>query len=263
MDPTVLQWLFKYALAIARQRDDQQELGEIHLLKYAYLADLAHASRNGTTLSGVPWRFHKFGPWNEEAWQNIPPAMEALPVEVRTFAYEKDGLEGEAKRWRIPDANEADRIIREAERVLPGWAATQMRRWVREFGNDTSSLLHHVYLSEPMLRAAPGERLVFDELPPPAAPESTEAAAPLTPRQKRKQHEKMKSGREAVLEKLRRRQERRAKRVAYEPRYDEVYAEGVRWLDSLAGAPLDGQSGTLTFSEEVWRSRGRGDPSIP
>ena len=77
MDTTLLQWLFKYALAVARQRDDQQEvLGEIHLLKYAYLADSAHASRRGVTLTGTPWRFHKFGPWSQEARQNIAPALD-------------------------------------------------------------------------------------------------------------------------------------------------------------------------------------------
>ena len=47
LDQARLDRLFQYALAIAAQADDfrQRELGPIHLLKYAYLADLAHAER--------------------------------------------------------------------------------------------------------------------------------------------------------------------------------------------------------------------------
>jgi len=261
MDLPILQQLFRYALAVARHRDNRQELGEIHLLKYAYLADLAHASRHGTTLTSVPWRFYKFGPWSQDAWQNIAPALAALPVELRTFEY-GDTLEGEGKRWRISDPHDASEVLREAERALPGWAATQMARYVREFGDDTSALLHHVYLTEPMLRAAPGEELVFEALPLPVPALRPEVEASVTVRQTRKMQERIKSGREAILERVRRKQEARATRVTYVPRYDEVYQEGLRWLDSLAGEPPDGQRGTLTFSGEVWRSRGGDDPSI-
>ena len=37
-------------------------------------------------------------------------------------------------------------------------------------------------------------------------------------------------------------------------RYDAVYAEGMNWLDSLAGEPLRGDKYVVRFSGEVWKS---------
>jgi hypothetical protein len=38
------------------------------------------------------------------------------------------------------------------------------------------------------------------------------------------------------------------------PLYDEVFFEGVRWLDSLAGGPVEPQEGEITFSKTIWKS---------
>ena len=38
------------------------------------------------------------------------------------------------------------------------------------------------------------------------------------------------------------------------PLYDEVFFEGVRWLDSLAGEPVEPQEGEITFSKTIWKS---------
>ena len=46
------------------------------------------------------------------------------------------------------------------------------------------------------------------------------------------------------------------------PRYDQVFAEGVAWLDGLEG-PKDEGSGILKFSGEVWKSRARSDQELP
>lgn len=35
-----------------------------------------------------------------------------------------------------------------------------------------------------------------------------------------------------------------------QPRYDEVYHEGVRWLDSLAGPPVPRLSGEVVFTDD-------------
>jgi hypothetical protein len=35
------------------------------------------------------------------------------------------------------------------------------------------------------------------------------------------------------------------------PRYDEVFFEGVSWLDSLAGEPGEPQKGEITFSNTI------------
>ena len=66
--------VYLYTLALAAQADDfrQRALGRIHLLKYAYLADLAYARRNdGVTYTGTPWRFYHFGPWEASAYGRV------------------------------------------------------------------------------------------------------------------------------------------------------------------------------------------------
>ncbi len=73
--------VMRYALGVAGNEDEyrDRELGEIHLIKYVYLADLAHAEKHGgVTYTGIPWRFHHFGPWAEEAFCEIKPSMEML-----------------------------------------------------------------------------------------------------------------------------------------------------------------------------------------
>ena len=71
----------QYALLEAGRRDDlfDRELGPIHLVKYAYLADLAHAERRGgETFTGAPWKFYHYGPWAQEVHARIAPALAAI-----------------------------------------------------------------------------------------------------------------------------------------------------------------------------------------
>ena len=60
MDQTRVAALLEFALATAAREDlGERELGEIHLLKMVYLADLAYAkTHQGQTLTKVPWVFH-------------------------------------------------------------------------------------------------------------------------------------------------------------------------------------------------------------
>ena len=41
------------------------------------------------------------------------------------------------------------------------------------------------------------------------------------------------------------------------PRYDEIYEQGVSWLESLSGEPFTEGEMVLEFSEEVWNSTTR------
>ena len=41
------------------------------------------------------------------------------------------------------------------------------------------------------------------------------------------------------------------------PLYDDVYFEGLAWLDSLAGPPLSEGEYEAEFSDEVWKSAAR------
>ena len=87
--PDRVDLMIQYALAVANEADDyrDRELGPIHLLKYIYLGDLAFARENqGTTFSGSPWKFHKFGPWAQELHAHIQSAATRIGAQERHFA---------------------------------------------------------------------------------------------------------------------------------------------------------------------------------
>lgn len=161
--------------------------------------------------------------------------------------------------------NPDEDLHRDLERELPSVVARRVRYYVREFGKDTSGLLSYVYRTRPMLRAAPGEPLDFSVVAEPREePAPPQIERPVLSRKAQKR-------RQAALEQMRERvharlAERRAaeRRILPEPapRYDDVFAQGREWLDDLAGEHLgDGQL-DVSFSEDIWRSRGRRDTEV-
>ncbi len=243
-----------HTLAIAAQADSprDRELGPIHLLKYLYLADLAYAEKhNGESYSGARWRFYKFGPWATEAFLEIEPSMAAIGASQRCFAsqHREDNV-----RWSLEERRES---LESKETRLPTEVARAVARAVRRFGSDTSALLHHVDQTRPMLCAAPGEPLTLTPLESSDAGETPRPAVPAIKLSKTK----VKKLRAAVRERL---AQRRAAHPLIEPspppRYDAVFAAGAEWLDGPGPAPV---SGRLSFSDDVWHSRSRGEPELP
>lgn len=73
--------VLQYSLLVAGEQDTSfdRQLGPIHLLKYVYLADLFHATKNeGATYTGTEWKFYKFGPWSQSVNERIEPALNAI-----------------------------------------------------------------------------------------------------------------------------------------------------------------------------------------
>jgi hypothetical protein len=69
--------------------------------------------------------------------------------------------------------------------------------------------------------------------------------------------------RKRIEARLAERRAERRKAVSFTPpRYDDVFQEGLKWLDSLAGEPLESQEGDLTFSEEIWKSPARTESDL-
>ena len=239
MDQNRVDDLLAFALVAAGREDadrfGRHELGPIHLVKYVYLADLAYAAtHDGETYSGAPWRFHNFGPWATEVWERIEPVAQRLGARRRTFSSPK--AKDDSVRYEVQ--TEDDTQFERLERALPWEVASTVKRGVREYGSDTTALLRDVYLTKPMLRAAPGAALVFDGEPqPPAAAEPAEE-----PRLSVRQRRTRAAALEALRERVRRHKEERATARSRRPAdpappYDEVFAQGVAWLDSLAGDP--------------------------
>ena len=254
--------LIKFALAAAGREDaGQQELGPIHLVKYVYLADLAYAEKHGgATFTGIPWRFHHFGPWAVEVYNRVGPVTRDVGAAERIFP-SRYGDE-DVVRWKLKD----DELYEELDAQLPSDVGRAVRIAVHKFGSDTNSLLHHVYMTMPMLRAAPGDALDFrlagtmvaEFGPIPAeAPKS-----PLSTKEKKRRKEALASLRSKIQEQLRAPKGREMV-APHAPRYDEVFLEGQRWLDTLAGEPVRSCEGELEFSEAIWKSSFRSDPGVP
>ena len=241
-----------YALALVAQADEwnRRELGPIHLLKYLYLADLAYAKRHdGESFSGTSWRFHKFGPWSQEAHARIEASMGAIQARARTFPSRY--RDEDAVRWSLRPER-----LEEMESGLPAEVALPLARAVREFGDDTPGLLHHVYRTWPMLQAAPGE--VLDLRPPPTEQRAVsrvegESGPKLSKR-------KVKKLRELAAKRFAEREERPGLVPPDPPpRYDELWEEAIAQLQLR----IESEEGTLRFGDSVWRSEARRDPDVP
>lgn len=253
-DPARVDPLIQLILAVAGQQDElrDRELGPIHVLKYAYLADVAHAdAHGGETFTGAQWQFYDFGPWSPALLHRIEPAAAGVGAERKIVRGERYG---DFTRYSLHDEQLLDRL----DHQLPNSVVSTIRWAVREFGTDTPALLRHVYMTRPMLCAAPGEYLTFehgaDVVAEPRGAESANESPKLT-RQRRKIAEHLRT------EVRRRLADRPAATEAPSPapRYDDVFFDGVAWLDEQAGDPVPLAQGELVFSPDIWKSRGRGE----
>lgn len=264
MDSRKVDLVLQFALAIAGERDSvrdggwvgrEQELGPIHLVKYVYIADLAHAAEhNGQTFTGANWHFHHYGPWEPDVWKRIEPALNAIEAQERHFS---SRYKDDAVRWSV----RTEGLVEELERKLPFEVASAVRQAVQNYGGETAPLLHSVYSTPPMLQAAPGEKLAMG-----AAAEVRSASVPVAApglKQLSKTHlVKLKKRARERIEEIKRREAEDPPLVPSPP-YDAVFFAGRDWLDSLAGDGIEEHEGELFFEESVWKSAARRDPKLP
>lgn len=255
--------IIQYAVLAAGQEDEypDRQLGPIHLIKYVYLADLCYARKfQGESFTGTAWIFYKFGPWSQEVNARIEPALHALHANRRQFPSdyaEKDDW----VRWDLRD----DRRFTEKERALPPVIAMNLKRMIHTYGTDTPSLLGFVYNTAPMLSAAPHEYLDLSvAIDAPQAPVGTRQPLrmeSLTAKKKKKFGQDMATLRASY-------QKRKAStplliNPVANPRYDEVYKQGVAWMDELAGDKFSINEITAEFSSDVWKSTTRKGEDVP
>lgn len=260
LNPSRLNAVYQYAVAVAATSEDfrQRQLGPIHLLKYAYLADIAFAVKNGNTYSGVAWRFYHFGPWNEEAFEGIQPALLAISANEHKFPsrYENDFI-----RYGL-DTRLAEEVARRCEQLLPPVITGAMAAAIREYGSDTADLLRHVYLTQPMLAAKPGRFLDFATVRRNTPALKDSALVGRSSKEKRRRKKIIEAAREEVRKRLARRRLKRS-RPHPTPRYDAVFDEGTVQLDKMAGEPLTSSSGEIIFDDSIWySSQRRDDPDL-
>ena len=261
--------VYRYTLALAARADDyrQRALGAIHLLKYAYLADLAHAKRNdGATYTGTPWKFYHFGPWDADA-QTRTALIEQAGATKRSIR----SAHGEYERYEL-SPREADQVEAAVATDLPWSVRSALMGAVHEYGADTADLLRHVYLTPPMLAARPDEILDFttaiEECEEPLFEADEPPPRVRRVRQTRAEKRLRAAAREATREKIqrllakRRAEDARAAARTPQPRYDDVFFAGLEAGDRAAGKGLKPSSGTLTFDDSVWSSSQRRDPDV-
>lgn len=230
MDTDRVDLVLRYTLAAAGEREGgEREVTATQLIKYAYLADVAHAAQHhGATFTGAPWTFSLLGPHAPEVEARIAPVARRIGATTRATYYllDRDDLGHR----------------RAAAQALPAVVISSLQHSLRSFSHDTNALLARVYATAPMRRAAPGDAVDFTP-DAPAVVDPLPVPAPLSPRV-----------RNAL--KARRVSAAAAPPPAFAPRYDETFARGQASLDS-AVCPLAATTGTLSVDPTVWTDPGR------
>ncbi len=262
MNKENLHTILQYALLCAMQNDDwiDQELGSIHLIKYAYLADLIYAKEHdGVTYTGVDWKFHNFGPWAAAVHDEIPKALNAINATAKPLP----SSFGKEDYYRYSyKADDCEELYEKRGNQVPSCLTFQMRQLVKTFGKDTPKLLDHVYNTKPMLLAAPGDTLKFSVLVEDhndtKNKEFVSSMDTLSKKKQKKLKERLREIREEKLKEKSRPPRRKLISSKLPPIEDDVLQKGLEYLDSLLGAPLPRGRHEVEFDDSVWNSSVRG-----
>jgi hypothetical protein len=249
--------LIQYILLIAGEEDEffNRQLGPIHLIKYVYLADLDFASQNqGVTFTSVNWQFHKFGPWSQSINSRIEPALLAINAEKKSFPSDFEDKD-DWVRWYLND----EYLLKRKENELPSCITLHLRRYIHKYNSNTPSLLDYVYKTKPILFAAPSEYLDFSLAVKSEKTAGVEAPSLRMENLSNKKKKKFKERIKALQDKYQNTLRSEAKLInpVSNPRYDDVYNEGILWLDEIAGNKLTTGEKIANFTDEVWKSSTR------
>lgn len=251
------------ALLEASRQDDiwDRDLGPIHIVKYVYLADLTYAQyHNGETYSKVTWKFHHYGPWALDVYKRIDDLADEIGITknvISSSRYKDDFV-----RYSYSDDYEYNRLTND----LPLDIIGALKQSIRKYSKNTPELLNYVYKTRPMLCAAPGENLDFSTVvkqPASSNDELSDTPEKLTVKRKRLKKEAIEAlKRKIAMKHAEMKNKHKEWKNFTPPRYDEVYFQGVDWVESLAGDPLEPEEGTLEIPDEFWKSPFRCDDEI-
>ncbi len=259
MDRAKTEKLIRFVLLTAADVDwVSWSLGPIHLIKYIYLADLAYAkANNGQTYTGIEWRFHKFGPWSFELYEIIISETALETVKESGGFYKYSGVtdyDTDYIRWSLKDETLRKELEKEINSIF---VTAAIRRYLKEHGNNTYSLLHDVYATKPMLKASPGEMLDFT----PEEKIRTQAGDEVLSHGLREFSATERKKLQAIFDsKFATKKNRRRNKIKIAPpRYDQIFFEAMDQLDDFEIQPVEDLEGTLEISEDVWKSPTRTD----
>lgn len=249
-----------YAMLKAAEADDYRDhsLGQIHLLKYLYLADLEYAQENdGETFSGIEWQFYNFGPWSNLALGSIIEATKNPQITTLRISMGY-GTDDFFRYEAHPNPKELSQI---ANRI-PGEVKFALDKYVPEFAADTSSLLHFVYDTYPMLRAKPNETLNFNNPPPlPHFAQPFDPCVGLSDVQVKERNQRLRKFRKQLAVDLKallskeKEDEKKSDEMLLKPKYDEIYYDGMAKACEPETGYIEIESGVVVFTEENWEDR--------
>ncbi len=242
--------LVAYAISLTgKPGASARSIGRVQLMKLVYLADLAIAEKSAiqvevseaATYTGATWRFLHYGPFASDVAARMEPAAAAVRATVLT--YHHDETDSDHERW----SGDGVEIPPEVQREIPVRARMAIERALKEHGGDTQSLLAAVYLTAPMIGAAPGETLDFRMLP--VAATHPPQVSPAEAKRRRE-----------VAARLRAKladAPRSRRRVKVVPEYDDQFTALVLALGEEAGEPGE-FDGVVEFPGDLWKSGWRG-----
>jgi hypothetical protein len=203
----------------------------------------------GQTYTGIPWKFHHYGPWDADLFLRIDSSLTVINA-IKKISCHPDGTE--IVRWFLSNSKLFDSLNTKLHIQVAG----AIQRYVRQFGNNTSKLLHFVYGTKPMLSAAPGDFLSFGTMA-----KHDDVLSPIeqqeehTARQLKKKKAMLADFKTKFQNKLIARIETRKQYVIQEPRYDSVFDDAVKHLESMYDlSEIEGETGVLEFSKDIWDS---------
>ena len=251
--------LLKYILVLAAANDrGERELGPIHLIKYVYLADLVYARETGRSFTGVRWKFHHFGPWSEEVYKRIEPVVRE--VQAKEYIISNPRIRDDTVRYEVEEADAT--ILKEAEKKLPLVITLFLKTLVSRFANDTSSLLHFVYTTPPMLTAAPEEELDFSTAQEKLG-QAKEDYRSVPKKIPQEELQRLRAEAKRRWELKRRRKKRKRVPADPPPIYDEVFFKGLQELEEMDRETLRLEGEYIAeVSDTVWKSKSRYDPDL-
>lgn len=82
---------------------------------------------------------------------------------------------------------------------------------------------------------------------------------------KKKKKQALEALKKKFREKLENKKNERSERAVRlaPPPYDDIYFEGLKTLDLLAGEEIKTLKGIVHFSDDIWKSKARFDPDVP
>jgi hypothetical protein len=128
-------------------------VGRTRLMKFLYLADVLFFRKEGKIFTGYPWKFYHFGPWAQEAQQDIDLAATTHLIETESTTGEAGDVYLYKYRGQDPE------IWRELGLEFETALRREIKRWIAE---PLEKFLDYIYFDTPPMRDAQrGDLLTF------------------------------------------------------------------------------------------------------